>query len=328
AVFGSAVYDLFSGFADAWADDGVNYGGHYAEVTVTATDGLKILAGRRISQLPAPAGDGELSGARVARVLDAAGWYTDHRRVAAGDSPLAGTAMGDTALALLQLAADSEIGELYVDGAGFLVFRNRHAILTETRSTVPQAVFGDSPGTAHTISGATLAELPYASVGRANDDTTLASLVQAARAGGTEQAAQSAASIRKYLFPRTYSRDDLLLQTDAEALAWAQWVLAVSLTAEDRFETLAVNPLRDPANLFPQVLGREIGDRIQVWRRPPGVASPVVRDCFIRGIAHEFDASSQTWRTTWTLQDASRYTGFLILDDPVNGKLDTAKLAF
>ena len=35
-----------------------------------------------------------------------------------------------------------------------------------------------------------------------------------------------------------------------------------------------------------------------------------------------------TWSTTWTLQSALRYTGFLILDAPVYGLLNTGKLAF
>ena len=116
--------------------------------------------------------------------------------------------------------------------------------------------------------------------------------VSATIAGGSNvQEVQDAASIAKYLFPRSYARSDLILQTDADALNWAQWVLYVASADEDRFDQLVLYPLRDPANLWPQALGREIGDRIQIWRRPPGVASPVVKDCFIRGITHAFSAS-------------------------------------
>lgn len=329
AVYGSVSYPMWAGFTGSWAGADLTYDMGYDEVTITADDGFKILAGITIpgtggSGSGTGDGDGEDSGARVTRILNAAAWYTDHRRVSVGDSPLQGILWGDTALNLLQLTADSEIGELYMDGAGFVVFRHRQAILEDTRSSQVQAVFGDLPGTVH---GAftELACIPHR---RATDDTTLANDIQATSVGGTLQEAQSLTSQRKYLFPRTYARSDLLLTDDPTTLEWAQWVLTVSLDGDDRFDAITIDPLADPANLFPQVLAREIGDRIQVWRRPQNSGTTLTQDCFIRGIQHDLDAVNGTWSTTWTLQSASRYTGFLILDDPVNGLLDTGKLAF
>ena len=329
AVYGSASYPMWSGFTSSISGADLTYDMGYDEVTITADDGFKILAGVTIPAVPLGSdgvGDGNLedSGARVIRILNAAGWYTDHRRVTAGDSALQGTLYGDTALNLLQLTADSEIGELYIDGAGNLVFRHRQAILTETRSTQVQAIFGDLPGTVH----GSLTELACIPHRRATDDTTLANDIQATSAGGTLQEAESLSSQRTYLFPRSYARSDLLLTDDPTTLAWAQWVLSVSLAGDDRFDAITIDPVADPAALFPQVLAREIGDRIQVWRRPQNSAAVITQDCFIRGIQHDIDAVAGTWSTTWALQSAARYTGFLILDDAVNGKLDTGKLAF
>lgn len=326
AVYGSVSYPMWAGFTASFAGSDLTYDMGYDEVTITADDGFKVLAGITI---PAGGGtdgdgDGEDSGSRVTRILNAAQWYTDHRRVSAGDSPVQGTFWGDTALNLLQLTADSEIGELYMDGAGNVVFRNRQAVLEDTRSSQVQAVFGDLPGTVH---GA-FTELACVPHRRATDDTTLANDVQATSVGGTPQEAQSLASQRAYLFPRTYARSDLLLTDDPTTLAWAQWVLAVSLTGDDRFDAITIDPVADPDSLFPQVLAREIGDRIQVWRRPQNSGTTIVQDCFIRGIQHDLDAVAGTWSTTWTLQSALRYTGFLILDDPTYGLLNTGKLAF
>jgi hypothetical protein len=149
AVWNGVAYPLFCGFADSWTDDGVNYGGQYAQVTLNATDGFKVLQGITLAPLGSAAGGGESSGNRIRRILTAAGWYTDKRIIAAGDTNLQGTTFGDTALNLMQLAADTEIGELYIDGAGDVVFRNRHAILADARSNTPQAIFGDLPGTTH-----------------------------------------------------------------------------------------------------------------------------------------------------------------------------------
>lgn len=175
----------------------------------------------------------------------------------------------------------------------------------------------------------TAAELPCAAISRASDDTTIANDIQATRTnGGTMQEVKDTASIAKYLFPRTYSRADLILQNDSDCLNWAQWVLYVSRGGEDRFETLAVDPAADPANLWPQVLGRDIGDRIQARTRPAGVAAPVTKNLFISGITHAWDTASSAWLTTWTLMDASKYGSFLTLDNATLGRLDSNALIY
>jgi hypothetical protein len=325
AIYGSVEYHLFNGFADAWAEDPVTYDAGWSQVTVTATDGFKILAGITLPAVP-PAGDGEQSGTRITRILNDAGWFTDHRKIDAGNSPVQATAYGDTALNVLQLTADTEIGQLYIDGSGNVVFRQRLALVSDPRSAAPQAVFGDLPGTAD----AEGTELAVAAVGRADDDTTLANDVQITAAGSANtQRAKNTASITRYLFPRSYARSDVLLESDGEALLYAQWVLALSLNAEDRFDTLTIDPVADPVNLFPQVLGREIGDRIMVYRRPQNSAAVIAKPCFIAGITHNLDVIAGTWQTVWDLADATRYTGFLTLDDPNLGKVSSGnKLAY
>ncbi len=431
ASFAGTVYQLYSGFADGWVPAAVVYEGGYAELTLTATDAFKVLAGITLAAVSIE-GAGADTGARVRDILSRAGWYTSAERltVSTGNSLLQGTTLGDTALNLMQIAVDSEIGQLYVSGAGAVVFRARRDLLTDTRSNTVQAVFGDLPGTVHAAG----TELACAAVSRGFDDTTIANDIQATRAGSvTMQEVTDAASVATYLFPRTYSRSDLILQTDSDALNWAQWVLYVSKGGEDRFETLQVDPAADPAALWPQVLGREIGDRIQVWHRPaqaalpyatanvtspgmfqifltvpvapgthtvswtvelsgtvaaadannfgltlgsgptiaapsvnagaPGIypqapvtfataaadtltlkswgntptagavyggaiPSPVVKDCFIAGMTHTWDSATSAWLTTWTLQNASRYGSFMVLDNPTLGQLDGNALAY
>ena len=325
AMFSGATYPLYSGFTDGWAPAQVTYEGGYAELTVTATDAFKVLAGITLPAVTVE-GAGADTGARVRDILSRAGWYTsaEQSAIAAGNSTVQGTPLGDTALNLMQSAADSEIGQLYVSGSGVVVYRNRQAILLEARSNTVQAVFGDLPGTVQPAG----TELAYAAVTRASDDTTIGNDIQATRIGGTMQEAKDAASIAKYLFPRTYARSDLILQDDTTALNWANWVLYISKSGEDRFETLAVDPQADTASLWPQVLSREIGDRIQVWHRPASVTAPVVKDCFIAGITHAWDSVTSAWLTTWTLQDASKYGSFLTLDNPTLGKLGSNALVF
>lgn len=465
AAFMSVAYPLWSGFADGWILATVDYEGGYAELTLSATDAFRVLAGIFLAPVAAE-GSGADTGARITDILGRAGWYTsaEYRAVNTGNSTLQATTLGDYALNLMQIAADSEIGQLYVNGSGAVVFRNRRALLNDARSNKSQANFGDLPvsqswpfdvslgdwvaasncaisltpgsmtmtssaagamkaascatgsvltlglacgpkalvtgsiqfqaatvarfcgaqadfydssgtllfstlgvqvqdtttgwtqltvsavspagtaacilsavvqgtggaGEVHYASNAVLsvAELPYATVGRASDDTTIANDIEATRLGGTLQEVQDAASIAKYLFPRTYQRSDLIVQDDATALQWAQWVLYVSRTGEDRFESLTIDPLADPVNLWPQVLGRDTGDRITVTSRPAGTSSPVIKDCFIAGITHTWDSPSRTWLTTWTLQDAAKYGSFLTLDNFTLGMLGFNALAY
>jgi hypothetical protein len=315
---------LFTGWADAWSETLVNYKTGYSEVTLTATDAFKTLAGITLPALGVAAGAGEDTGARISRILDAAGWDPAARNISPGDSTLQATTFGDTVLNLCQLAADSEIGQLYTDGAGNVTFRHRQAVTTDPRSTTPQAVFGDSPGTVETAG----TELAYGGLSRADDDTTLANDVQATIVGGNLQEVTDPDSVAKFGFARTYGRSDLILQTDTDANAWASYVLFTGKSDENRFETLTIIPARDGTSLWPQVLGRGIGDRIQIWRRPPGVAAPVTKNCFITGITHTFDASTLVWQTQWTLASADKYGSFFVLDDPVMGRLDFSALGW
>jgi hypothetical protein len=213
-----------------------------------------------------------------------------------------------------------------------VVFRDRKYLTTPTSAV---GVFGDLPGT---VTG----ELPYAALSRADDDTTLANDIQATVVGGTLQEVTDVASVQKYLFARAYARTDLILLDDPGALVWAQWVLFISKNNENRFDSITIDPLAQPDDLYPQVLGRDFGDKIQVTKRPAGLTQPVPADQlldqsggtvtdqggtavaselpvttavnlaitkleFITGITHTFDASSSVWQTVWTLTDASRY---------------------
>lgn len=497
AVYAGVIYPLFSGFADSWITPPVSWGPAYSEITLSATDAFKVLTGFQLGAAAAalsggtqlPAGFGEDTGARISRLLNLAGWSVNDRLIDTGNTSLQGTmlAAGD-ALSEMRLAVDTELGELYVNGAGQVVFRRRHGVLEDARSITPQAVFGDQPGpgaqlnsnpsfeagvtgwqaqngaaltqtsalayagsfagllapdgvtaspqiatlpaaavtpgtyvtfsawlqatggadiylasytsaypggvgtpwvckaalhffdgggahlagqdvtVSQTVAGSWVqlaaagfvpagaatvqgfvqmagipapttliavdeayltvaAELDYVALTRANDETQLCNDAQITAAGSANlQEAQDAPSVATFLYPRSYSRTDLLLLSDAEALATAQFLVWLSKGAEDRFDAITLSPLKDRARLFPQALGREIGDMIAVIRRPPGMA-PVLKKLIIRGVSHSIQASPADWQTTWTLQDASRYS-FMKLNDPAAGALGGSGLGY
>lgn len=311
AAWAGITYPLWRGFADEWA---VDYNFPAISTTkLTGTDGTKVVSNYD-SVAGAAVGAGETTGARINRILDNAGWPASLRSIATGKTTVQSTDLSSNAWTEILLTADTEIGEVYFDPANRLVFRNRHAILTETRSATSQATFGDQTG-----------ELGFDEIGVANDDTQVRNIVRISRVGGTVQVKQDTDSQAKYQ-RKTWGRSDLIMQTDVEAADYAAYVLSLSKTAELRFTSLRINPVDDPNNLWPHVLGRELGDRITVKLTPPGGGARIVRDVFIRGIRHDIGAAS--WLTTWSLQDATTQFSFLVLDHATLGKLDANALAY
>lgn len=309
----ATTYDLFRGFADSY---NIEYPTRTVDrgdsiCTLQCTDATKVLSNydgpEQVSQ-----GAGETTGARVTRILNNAGWSATDRVIATGDTTLQATTLAQSAWTELLLVADTELGEIYVDGAGRVVFRNRQASLEDARSITAQAVFGDGTD-----------ELRYQDVELNYDDTQIRNLIQVARTGGVQQTKQDTPSQLSYL-THTWERTDLLMQNDTVAADYAGWVLYQSKDPELRFSQLKLNPRHDEDLLFPQVLGRRFGDRITVKRRPPG-GGTISRDVFIRGISH--DISPQRWETTWGLQSATKYA-FLVLDHASLGVLDSNALAF
>ncbi|WP_433445724.1 hypothetical protein [Nonomuraea sp. CA-141351] len=310
ATWNGITYNLWRGFIDEWDIE------HIADVsslvTVTATDGFKVLRNRKRPPVTS-VGAGENAGARVTRILDGVGWPLADRAIATGNSTLQATTLEGEALAELQAVAESEIGELYIDGSGRVVFRNRQAIILDARSSTVQATFGVA-GT-RTPARAKLV----------TDDVTFYNEIRAARVGGVEQVAGDPASQAEFLV-KTFQASDLLLQSDTEVEAYAGWILYVSKEPEERFDAIEIHAHADPDTLFPHVLGREIGDRIRIIRRPSGGGAPIQRDVFIRGITHV--TGPGTWITTWTLQSATKYGSFFTLDNPVLGLLDSNALGY
>lgn len=314
AEWAGVVYELFRGTADDW--DVIWMDPDYSETTLTGSDAFKVLSGIDRPAVPA-IGAGDTTGARINRVLDSVGWPAADREVATGDSTVQETTLVSDPLAELQLTAANEIGELYVDGGGRVVFRNRNALLQDTRSGTSQATFGDGDG----------AELPYTGLTVSSDGTTFYSQVRALRGGegAVEQMVEDGAA-QALFYLRTYRPSELILETDADVLAYAQWLLHVSRDPELRFTEIEIDPRLDPAALYPQVLGRQIGDRITIIRRPPGGGDPIQRDVFIRSVSHEIAQGS--WKTKWALQSATKYGSFLTLDNSTLGVLNNNALAY
>jgi len=313
ATWDGTVYPVFRGYADAWD---ISYDEPAVSTCVlSATDATKVLSNYDRVALGSGVGAGENSGARVNRVLDSVSWPVgdEYRSVAVGDSMLQATTLDRSAWEELLKVQDSEIGHVFVDAAGRVVFRNRHALMEDPRSANVQGVFGDDAG-----------EMPFVDADLSYDDTTLNNVVRIANVGGTQQTAEDVASQQQYLV-HTYDRTDLILQSDEEASDYASFILYQTKDPELRFTDLSVTPHDDPGALFPQVLGRDFGDRISLTRDPPGGGS-VTREAFVVGVSHEVGGPNE-WRTTWALMSATKWS-FMTFDNSTLGVLDANALAY
>lgn len=316
AEWNGVGYPLFYGFSDDWTPDYV--ADVWTYTTLTATDATKVFSAVNRTAV-APAGTSDLSGTRIGRILNAYGWPSTDRDIDAGDTTLQATTLDGNMLAEMQLTQDTELGELFVDPLGRVAFQGRASILSRSESITSQATFGDG---GYDATG----ELPYADVKLSSLDDSLTNNVTIGRTGGTPQTATDAASVAEYL-SKSYEKTDLLMESDPVALSYAQGLLY-------QYK----DPVRQPARLefrrprhgienavWPEVLGREFGDRITVIRRPAGGGTPIERDCFVRGFEHAGD--SDQWTSAFVLQAADKYSYFVI-GHPNLGRIGAYPIAF
>lgn len=311
ARWNDTYYGIFDGFVEDWSQVWPTAGGGFALTPIRVVDAFKVYALAEVSATYSA----ENAGTRIANVLTAVSWPAGLTSIAGGISTVpAATLDKVSALQHMQSITDSEGGRLFIRGDGTFTFQNRHSPSTGTYAT-SQATFGDGGGS----------ELPYQSLTAAYDDSQIWNSVTATRTGGTDQTASDTTSQASF-FKRSLTKTGLLIQTDNEALSKAQYLLTRWKDARLRFTQLQINPRMDPDNLWPHVLGRELGDRITVKRRPPGGGAVMSQVCFIEAIRHEVDRN-KTWLTTWQLSTEGINDSpgpFWILDDPTLSALGTS----
>jgi hypothetical protein len=302
ATHAGIIYNLYRGYIVDWVDTWVE--GHTdAYVTVPCVDEMAALAD--VDGLEqSPQGAGETSGQRIHRVLNAAG-HTGMRNIAVGRVTVQATILAANAATELKLVEDSEGGGLFIGGDGTVVFEDQYALLEQARSNTIQATFGDGTGT----------ELPCSDVTPTNGGDQIKNEVSYARVGGTAQTVTDLTSRALYRLKRK-TRTDLVCETDAQALALATFDLEKFKAPAKRISRIEVLPRANPAQLFPQVLGRRMRDLVRVVARPLG--SPVVtRDCFVAGVHHQ--VVEDDWVTTFDLWDATVYRTY------ANSRWDVAR---
>ena len=301
ATWSAVTYRLFSGYVEGWPQ---SYGVTDATTTVTASDAFAVLGLTRLTDSFAAQDEA----ARVAAVLDAAGWPSGERNLLGGVSPLQAVTLTSTAaLDHLQTVAASTNARLFVAGDGDVTWISRHAInLGDYASSA--ATYGEAAG-----------ELPYSDITVGYGIEQVYNSVRVEREGGTAQTASDATSIARY-YTRTLNQTGLVIASDHESEDAAVWLLAKYKEPAVRVTAMSLDPEGDDA-LWPGVLGYDLGKRLTVRRRPVGDPTEVIEQVsHLEAISHDWIAGAGTWRTSWGLSPAEGAQTYWILG---TGALDS-----
>jgi hypothetical protein len=310
ATYGSTTYPIFAGFITSWTTTTPKNATDVVYTTITAVDAFRLAQNAQISTV-AGATAGDLSGTRINQLLDAIAWPTSMRDVDAGLTTMqADPGTARTSLAAMQTVETSEYGALYVDAAGSFVFQSRDITAGSTGAT--PVVFNDD-GSAITY---------YNAVWRL-DDTLVYNSASITRTGGTAQTAINQASIDKY-FVHSYNQQNLLMQTDAVALDYAQAYVASRAETSVRCDAIQLDLYTDNYNAgIIAALGLDYFDPVTITTNQPG-SSTLTKTLQVFGVAQSITPNS--WKTTLTTLEPI-IDGF-ILDSSIYGLLDSGVLSY
>ena len=233
----------------------------------------------------------ETTGQRMTRVLDRVGWPAADRALDAGTVTVVAKGFAPTenvsALQHLQDLADSELGVLFCDGQGRIVFHDRSHRATDPRSTASQATFSND-GTG----------FDYESAAPEFDRTRLLNKVTVTAEGGVPQTASDQPSIDRY-DERSVQRPTQA-STDAVALELAEAIVNAfkDAPALPRFDVVELAAWGEDPNLVAKLaamLGLEVSDRATIRVNPPTHTSIVGYDVFVEGLQDVVDVG-RPWR--------------------------------
>lgn len=277
-----AAHDLWRGFIE-----GIDDAYQPSERPKASVRGQDALAQVAHVNLPerAPVGAGEATDVRVGRILDAADWPAEWRALDAGQVTVQSTNLARVLSDELGITADSEGGVAYAGTDGKVYFRNRDWLRLAPYATTVQAVIGPSGpvcASSHTV---------------VRDAADVRNDVSLARAGGTMLRVVNDDSIALYR-RRTYSRGDLICETDAQVSLLVDRIIGSRSTSTVRLTDVTV-PVVDAASAA-FVAAVDYGWRLVVeWVEGDESWSRTVH---VMGVTHQI--RPERWTVTLAVDDA------------------------
>ena len=285
ATFNSVTYPIFSGFITSYV---TTYPGESGEdvaiTTIQAVDAFRLAQLAQISTVTGAIA-GDLAGTRINEILDEISWPTSQRDIDAGLTTMqADPGTNRTALQALTTVSTSEYGALYVDANNSFIFQDRAVTVGSIGGT--PTVFADN-GTG----------IDYFDASWILNDTLIFNKATITRTGGTAQVALNQASIDKY-FLHSYFQDNLLMQTDAVALDYAQAYVASRAETTIRCDAIVLDLYTPNYNTgVVAALDLDFFDPITIITTQPG-GSLLEKTLQIFGV--RMNITPNSWKTTFT----------------------------
>lgn len=258
-----------------------------------------------------------LSGTQITSALDAVGWPSALRVLAAGKRTIRARTFqpGDSVACLDYLqqvaGAGGEEGFLFIDGQGRVIFLDSWSQY-QTPYTTSQVTFTD------TVGGGVV----YQELTPSYDKELIVNEWTGTRTGGKTMIVTDLVSQAKYL--RRPKEISSVLGDNDQLIGVLQMRLAKYKDPLDRVESIKVMPGSD-TTAWQACLAREPGDRVTVVQHPPGGGTDS-REYFVQQIQADIDYASPV-KSAFTFRLWPADVGnWLILDDSVYGKLDSNRV--
>jgi hypothetical protein len=313
ATYLGVTYPIFAGFILSYNTITPKNVGEVVYTVITAVDGLQLLNNAQVTTV-AGTSAGQLSGARITNLLDAANWPATQRQIDTGQTTLqADPGTGRTVLGACQTVQTSEYGAFYMDASGNAIFKDR---LTCTKSPNATAVVFNDNGT----------NISYFNALWLLNDAQIFNKAFITATGLAVQTAQSDASIAKY-FTHGYTQQDLLMQTTTDALNYARAYVASRAETTVRCDAITLDLYTaNYAAGTVAALDLDFFDPVTITTTQPAATgtSTLTKTLQVFGVEHSITVNS--WKTTFTTLEPI-IDGFLI-GSALYGVLGTNTLSY
>ena len=269
ATTATATEFLFSGYTTEYRyyyDQAENVG----YVDIYAADAFRLLNLAQVTTVT-DSGAGQATGTRIGKILDEIDFPANMRTIATGQSLCqADPGTLRTSLSAIQNVEFSEQGAFYFDGSGTAIFKSRSQV---------QSSISGTP-----IDFNQTGDIPYKNLVFAFDDKLIINTASIKRIGGTAQVYQNVDSVIKY-FPHQYSAQDLVIDTDANALNIAATFVATHAETTIRIDAMTVD-LLDPAVPTDTMIGLDYFTNVKISNIQPD-GSTIVKTLQVQGLKWE-----------------------------------------
>jgi len=304
----STTYVIFRGFVEKWVQE---YPHQKDQVTrLECVDAFKALS---LARCDGSSESQELSGLRVANLLDQAQWigsgsgstsvsgYRDIDNDANNQTIPAKTyAVTEDVLLQCQQIETAEIGSFFVSRSGVMTFLNRLNRVSQFASI--SATFSDT-----STSGG---RVKYNRLNFESEDLNIVNRIDTVIASGSSGSQKNDTDSQTKFGVRSLTQGDLLLTSTSEADSWAEYNIGRLANPANRVQSIRMIPQEQDA-LWAVALQAELGNAY-VIERTPSAGNAISSTVIVERILHKGRGAS--WTTEFELSPADT-AGYWTLDD-------------